>query len=55
MEYRLVVSDKRSGKSALIGTEEGKQLASNTPEVVQKTKGKVHNKEIHHAEWVMNL
>ena len=39
MEYCLLVSDKKSGKSSLIGTEEGKQLACKTPELARKTRG----------------
>ena len=32
-----MVSDKRSGKSSLIGTDEGKEMAMKTPEVIKKT------------------
>ena len=39
VEYCVVVSDKRSGKSSLIGTDEGKELACKTPEIIKRTKG----------------
>ena len=32
-----MVSDKKSGKSSLIGTDEGKEMAMKTPEVIKKT------------------
>ena len=32
-----MVSDKKSGKSSLIGTDEGKEMAMKTPEIIKKT------------------